>query len=250
MCPRDSLLKKLYYSALDLLFPEEGICFICDKYDEDVKEDHICSDCKDKLLFINENRCPTCGKPNCEGNALDRCSYCANKTFYFTKAFSPLEFTGIIRKTIYKYKYESKPYIYKSFGELMLRTLERENVKDDIDIIVPVPLHRSRKAERGYNQSELLAKYLSSKLDIPMDTRNLKRIKSTKVQNKLGRTERHLNVKDAFKVKDMSFFKSKKILLVDDIFTTGATVNECSRVLMESGAREVLVITIATGRHT
>lgn len=249
MSIKESLLKKLYHSALDLLFPEEGICFICDKYHEDVKEDHICENCRDELFFINENKCPICGKPTYERNTLDRCSYCANMTFYFTRAFSPLEFTGVLRKTIYKYKYESKSYMYKSFGELMLRTLEKEDI-GDVDIIVPVPLHRSRKAERGYNQSELLAKYLSSKLMVPIDNNNLKRVKATKVQNKLGRTERHLNVEGAFVVMDNRLFKDKRILLVDDIFTTGATINECSRVLIESGASEVFVITIATGRHT
>lgn len=244
----DSLLKKFYNSTLDLLFPEEGICFICDKYDEEVKEDHICSDCKDKLSFINENRCPTCGKPTYNDNSSDRCSYCANKTFYFTKAFSPLEYTGVLRKIIYKYKYESKPYLYKSFGELMLKALANEDIKH-IDTIVPVPLHRSRKAERGYNQSELLAKYLSSKLDIPLDNKNFIRIKGTKVQNKLSRLQRQENVKEAFKVRDNRVFKDKAIFLVDDIFTTGATVNECSKTLIEGGATKVLVITLATGRH-
>lgn len=247
MDSRENLLKKLFNTTLDLLFPEEGICFLCDKYDEDVKRDHICSDCRDKLIFLDENTCPTCGKPTYEGNTSNRCSYCANKTFYFSKAFSSLEFTGILRKAIYRYKFESKSYMYKSFGELMLYALEKENV-GDIDIIVPVPLHRSRKAERGYNQSELLGKYLSTRLGIPLDSKNLIRIKVTKIQNKLDRFQRQQNVKDAFKVKDNRVFKDRRILLVDDIFTTGSTVNECSRVLMENGATEVLVITIATGR--
>lgn len=248
MSDKDSLLKKLYSSALDLLFPEEGICFICDEYHEEVKEDHICDECRDKLFFIDENRCPTCGKPTYEVNNSGKCGYCANRSFYFNRAFSALEFRGVLRKTIYRYKFESKPYMYKTFGELMLRAFIRENVRD-IDVIVPVPLHHSRKAERGYNQSQLLAKYLSSKLDIPLDIKNLKRMKSTKIQNKLDRLERQQNVNGAFIVKNSNVFKSKRVLLVDDIFTTGATVNECSRVLSDSGTKEIIVITIATGRH-
>lgn len=249
MANKDNLIKKLYNSILDLLFPEEGICFCCDQYDEEVKEDHICNDCRDKLIFINEDKCPVCGKPTYKGYSSSRCSYCANKTFYFTKALAPLEFSGLIRKTIYKYKYESKPYIYKSFGEVMLRALEKENI-GNIDYIVPVPLHRARKAERGYNQAELLARHISLKLGIPLERNSLRRVKATKIQNKLARHEREQNIKDAFKIRDIRVFKDKRILLVDDIFTTGSTVNECSRILKEGGAAEVFVITIATGRYS
>lgn len=130
----------------------------------------------------------------------------------------------------------------------MLYAFEKENITN-IDLIVPVPLHRSRKAERGYNQAELLAKYLSSKLGIPLNSRNLIRTKATKIQNKLSRHEREQNLKDAFIIRQSNVFKDKRILLVDDIFTTGATVNECSRILMECGVKEVYVITIATGRY-
>ncbi len=249
MANKESLLKKLYNTILDLLFPEEGVCFYCDKYYEEVKEDHVCSECRDKLSFIGKDRCPVCGKPAYQDNLLKRCSYCKNKSFYFKKAISPLEYTGLLRKVIYRFKYEAKPYLYKSFGEFMIASLKQESI-ENIDLIVPVPLHRSRKAERGYNQAELLARYLSSKLNIALDSKNLIRTKATKIQNKLLRHEREENIKDAFRVKASGVFKDKRILLVDDIFTTGATVNECARVLMECGANEIYVITIATGRHT
>lgn len=248
MSSKEGLLRKLYNSTLDLLFPEEGVCFYCDKYYENVKEDHICIDCRDKLIFI-ENKCPTCGKPVYNGSTSNKCSYCINNTFYFTKAFSPLEFTGLLRDAVYRFKFKSKPYMYKSFGEFMVKSIEKENI-GLIDLIVPVPLHRRRKAERGYNQSELLAKYISSKLDIPVDCKNLIKIKSTEPQTKLDRLERQKNMINAFEVKDKRVFENKRILLVDDIFTTGATVNECSKTLLGSGASEVVVITIATGRSS
>ncbi|SCG81899.1 Competence protein F DNA transformation protein comF [Proteiniborus sp. DW1] len=248
MARNESLLKKLCNSALDLIFPEEGVCFYCERCHEEVREDHVCNDCKNKLFFINENKCSVCGKPTYQGDLSQRCNYCIKKDFYFKKVISPLEFTGLLRKAIYRYKYESKPYMYKSFGEFMLYAFEKENITN-IDLIVPVPLHRSRKAERGYNQAELLAKYLSSKLGIPLNSRNLIRTKATKIQNKLSRHEREQNLKDAFIIRQSNVFKDKRILLVDDIFTTGATVNECSRILMECGVKEVYVITIATGRY-
>ncbi|MFA5525120.1 MAG: ComF family protein [Tissierellales bacterium] len=249
MSRKENLIKKLYKSILNLLFPEEGICFYCDQYCEEIKEDHLCSDCRDKLSFINEEKCPFCGKPIYQVDSSKRCRYCANKTFYFTKVISPLEFSGFLRKAIYKYKYESKPYMYKSFGEFMIKALKKENL-ETMDFVVPVPLHRTRKGERGYNQAELLAKYISLKMEIPLDVKNLKRIKATKTQNKLGRHEREQNIKDAFKIRDGRVYKDKRILLVDDIFTTGSTVNECSRILIEHGAAEVYVITIATGRYS
>lgn len=248
MSPKENLLQKTFNTFLDLLFPEEGVCFICDKFHEEVEEDHICYDCRKELYFIEENKCPTCGKPIYEEKISSRCSYCSSKEFYFSRALSSLEYRGVIKNAIHKYKYEGKSYMYKSFGESMLRTLLNENL-NNFDVIVPIPLHRKRKSERGYNQSELLAKYLSQRLNIPLDKHNLKRIKRTNVQNKLDRLGRQENVKNAFKVADKGVFKYKSILLVDDIFTTGATVNECSKVLLECGAKEIIVITIATGRN-
>ncbi|TAH61250.1 MAG: ComF family protein [Gottschalkiaceae bacterium] len=248
MSPKENLIQKISNTLLDLIFPEEGLCFICDKFHEEVREDHICSDCREELFFIKENRCPKCGKPAYGEKISSECSYCSGKEFYFTRAISSLEYRGVLRDTIHKYKFEDKAYMYKAFGELMLRTVLNENIMP-IDIIVPVPLHRRRKAERGYNQSELLAKYLSQNLDIPLDKQNIKRIKRTNIQNKLDRLERQKNLKDAFKVEDKGVFKNKRVLLVDDIFTTGATVNECSRVIKECGSNEIIVITIATGRN-
>lgn len=248
MVYQESLLKKLYNSALELLFPEKGICFICDVYDENIKKDHICEDCRDKLHFIGKNRCPTCGKPLEIINDTNKCSFCIKNNFYFKRAFSPLEFTGELKDAIYKFKYQSKPYMYKSFGELMVRELLKEKI-EPIDIIVPIPLHRSRMAKRGYNQSELVAKYISKKLNIPLDRKNLIRTKATKEQNTLSRLERQKNIKNAFSVRDDRVFMNKRVLLVDDIFTTGATVNEGAKVLKSVKAKEVIVITIATVKY-
>jgi ComF family protein len=241
------MIKGLLGTFLELLFPEEGICFLCDEYLEDMKEGHICWECREKLEFIGKIKCSICGKSLELGYLPDKCPECINENHYYTKAFAPLEYSGIIKEAIYKYKYGKKPYMYKVFGDLLVETIENENLINQIDLIVPIPLHRSKMSDRGFNQSELLGKYISKHYNIPIDTRNLIRTKKTFIQNKLSKKERKSNVKNAFKVTKTEVFKDKTILLVDDIYTTGATVNECSRVLVKAGASAVLVLTIARG---
>lgn len=241
-------IKKLYEALLELIYPEHGICFICDQYDEQIEDAHICTECREKLVFINDHKCKICGKPLEIGYVPDKCPECINNKHYFTKAISPLEYTGFIKDVIYKYKYSKKPYMYKLLGSLMVQAFLDNNIKN-IDLIVPVPLHRSKMLERGFNQAELLGVYISKKFNIPIDSKNLCRIRKTEIQNKLKKQERHKNVKNAFKIKKDDIFKGKRILLVDDIMTTGATVDECSRVLLRAGAKEVVVITVATGRQ-
>ncbi|KGG79974.1 phosphoribosyltransferase [Caloranaerobacter azorensis H53214] len=238
-------IEGLFDAFLELIYPEKGICFICEEYDETVDERHICKKCFDELIFIKGNTCTICGKPLEIGYLPDRCPDCIKFKRYFEKVISPLEYTGLVKKVIYKYKYGRKAYMYKALGAILVQAFEESDIKD-IDIIVPVPLHKSKIAYRGFNQSELLCRYISRKLNIPLDTKNFKRIKNTKLQNELNRIERVRNVRDAFKVVDSYVFKNKNVLLVDDIYTTGATVNECSKTLLKSGANKVYVLTLAT----
>jgi len=233
------LSKVFYNTILDLIYPEEGICFICDNYDEDIKKGHICPSCMKKLIFINDHRCSLCGKPLELGYIPDKCPDCIKHPHYFTKAIAPLEYTGAIKDAIYAYKYGKKSYMYKAFGQLLVQAL-REYGIDDIDIIVPVPLHRRKYADRGFNQAKLLGDFISKEFKIPMNHRNLKRVRETEIQNKLHRTERLKNVKNAFIVKKPEDLKNKKVLLVDDILTTGSTADSCSKVLLKAGAREVI----------
>jgi len=243
----ESILKKLYNTVLDLLFPEKHICFFCGKHDKSIDEEHICLECMSKLMFI-ENRCIICGKPLEAESTTNRCADCIRHPHYFTSAISAVEYAGFIKKAIYNYKYGNKAYMYKAFGYLMVQAMQNNNI-NEFDIIVPVPLHRDKWAKRGFNQSELLAKYISKKYRIPIDTKSLRRTRKTIDQNKLHKLQRLQNTKNAFEVRNRDIFREKIVLLVDDILTTGATADECSKVLIESGARMVIVISIATGRN-
>ncbi|EOC99398.1 ComF family protein [Caldisalinibacter kiritimatiensis] len=241
------VLKTFCHTFLELLFPESGVCFICDSYDEEIGEDHICDECKQKLKFIGEHRCSICGRPLELGYIPDKCHECIKSIHYFTKVIAPLEYTGITKDAIYKYKYGKKAYMYKALGHLMVQALQNEDI-EDIDLIVPVPLHRSKLVNRGFNQAELLGKYISNYFNIPMDSKNLIRARKTKIQNKLSKKERRKNIKGAFKTKRSKVFEEKKILLIDDIYTTGATVDECSKVLLHAGAEEIVVLVLARGQ--
>lgn len=240
------LITMLIETFLELLFPEKGICFICDNYDEDIGDDHICSECREKVVYIGSHKCSVCGRPLELGYIPDKCPECINHPHYFVKAISPLEYSGIIRDAIHKYKYNKKHYMYKLFGPFLVQAIKEDGL-EGIDLIVPVPLHSSKMSERGFNQSELLGKYISKKLNIPLDSKNLVRFKKTAVQNKLDKAERKKNVRNAFKAVDGEAFRGKRILLIDDVFTTGATVDECSKVLLKEGAKDVFVLTIARG---
>jgi ComF family protein len=248
MNKKESLLKKLYNTILDLLFPEEGMCFLCEKYDEDIGDDHICEDCKEQIKFIDSHICKICGKPLEIGYIPNKCPDCIKHPHFFATAVAAVEYEGLIKKSIYKYKYGKKAYMYKAFGHLMVQAIIDKDIKG-FNVIVPVPLHRDKRVERGFNQSELLAKYISDEFDVPLDFKNLRRIKKTSVQNKLHRLQRQQNIKDAFRIKNPNAFKDKIVLLVDDILTTGATADECSKMLLENGADKIYVISIGTGRN-
>lgn len=247
----DRLFYKLGTTILDLIYPEEGICFICDTYDESVNEGHICSQCREKLNFISDNKCSICGKPLKDNPLIKKCYNCKKHPYYFTRAISAVEYHGTIKEAIYKYKYGKKTYMYKTFGPILVQAIRASNIDiSDIDIIVPVPLHRMKTIKRGFNQSELLGKYISQSFNIPLNTKNLIRHKKTLRQNNLDRSDRRSNIKNAFRVMKKENFVGKRVILVDDIFTTGATVDECSKVLVNAGAKEIIVVTLATGSST
>ena len=247
MSDKAGLFRNFYYGLLDLIYPERHVCFICEKHDEDVGDSHICEECLKGFIFIGNAKCDVCGKPLGFKPTSGKCEDCVRVPNYYSYAMAPLEYDGPIKAAIYKYKYAKKSYMYKSFGFLLKEYLNEKNV-ENIDLIVPVPLHRSKLISRGFNQAELICRFLSSSLDIKCDSKNLIRTKKTSIQNKLSGLQRRLNIKDAFEVRKSEVFKDKVILLVDDIVTTGSTVNECSKVLLKAKAKEVIVLSIATGR--
>ncbi len=169
------------------------------------------------------------------------CGKCYKKRGPFASVRSVAIYDGILREAIHRFKYNGKTSLAAVFGEMMKASI----ADHDYDTIVPVPLHRKRLKERGFNQSLLLAKSVAKGLDLPVDYLHLKRVRETSPQVGLTVVEREGNVKGVFRIEGTPFFAAKNVLLIDDVITTGATVAECSRVLKEAGCKRIDVLTLA-----
>ncbi len=239
-------MKEYVESFLELLYPEKNTCFICDIYDESIDDKYICCDCEKKLKKIMPPLCIKCSKPIDYSASDCLCPDCSVYDKSFEIAKSPFSYEGIIKDSIYKFKYYNKPYFYKFFGNCLLNYMI-ENNYTNFDYITSVPLHKSKMRTRGYNQSELLAKYLSDRLSIPYADVLKRTIKTTK-QSQQSKVDRRKNIMGAFGIKyphRNSYIKTGNVLLVDDVYTTGSTADECSKMLLNFGVSKVYVITIA-----
>lgn len=152
---------------------------------------------------------------------------------------------GPIGEIIHKIKYKGRKDIALRLGKAYGERLKKSEHYQGIDFLIPVPLHRNRFKKRGFNQSEEICKGLSESLDVPVLVDNLQRILDTKTQTKLSKTQRQKNLKGAFKIKNSKELEAKSVLLVDDVLTTGATIEECSRVLKNIKGLKISVITLA-----
>jgi len=231
-------------TALDIVYPKGLECIICNQKISEVSEKGLCKWCEDTLPIIKNPFCDRCGKPKVDQAQV--CAECSDLDLYFDQAVSLFEYTASVQRLIYRFKYRGEQYLSEALGLLLSGKLKETSWK--YDIIIPVPLHIKRFRNRGYNQAHLLAKTIASVFDKPVLSDVVFRTKETLVQAGLGRQERFVNLTGAFQTKNRDKIKDKSIVLIDDIYTTGSTVNECSRVLLESGARQVFVLTVATGK--
>lgn len=227
-------------NIIKYIFPENYSCLICDR---DVFNNPycICKNCFDALPFMTERVCLHCGDPLVSDG--DYCKRCKGKKFIFDRAFAPFIYKNEIRSLIFDLKYNNKKYIAKYLAKFMADIIIKNKIY--VDTIIPVPLCDKRLKSRGYNQSELLAKEISNMLNISLNTESLKRVKETPTQTKLDFIDRQMNMKDAFKVYKPKLIKDKAVLLIDDIYTTGATILECSKVLRKAGVKAIYCLTCA-----
>lgn len=208
----------------NLFFDSEKVCLFCSDNKEDLKG-YICPYCRDNVES-NHRKLET------DLNYLDSCYY----SLYYNR---------FIKKILHDYKFNDKSYLYKPLGEFLVETMLSNSLDKEIDGIYYVPLHRRKKARRGYNQSELLSSYISKKLTIPL-SHDLKKIKSTKEQHRLSKVERQTNLNNSFGLKNGEVVEGKTILLIDDLITTGATLDECAKVLKTEGVKKVIGLCLAS----
>ncbi len=219
-------------------FISDERCVACD-----INRGFICDSCK-LLIPLNRNFCQICAYPFGSEISDIICGKCLQKRPVYKKTFSPLIYEGFIRDVIIKAKFEGKFFYYTRLLELVYSYFEKEmeELKNSAKVIVPIPLSKERLIERGYNQSMIIAKFLSKKLKLPILYDKLIRVKNTKPQSKLGEKDRIENIKGAFLLKKTD--KTDKIVLVDDIITSGATINEAALALKKGGVNEIQVFSL------
>ncbi len=224
----------------NLLFPPRQTCSLCGKPIVDRLDYGICPACRIKLPYIEEPVCPRCGEPTEHG---ELCSDCRMTDHAFVQSRSLLRYEGVGKKLITNLKFRFHPSLAQLLAE-MLYSRVLSQLLWDYEIIVPVPLHWRGLKQRGYNQSELLARSLSDLTDRPV-VDALRKRRTTAPQHHLGRAGRWAALADSYHCSLPQAVHGKSVLLVDDVYTTGATAHFCTTVLLAAGARSVRVITIA-----
>jgi ComF family protein len=229
---------------VDIIFPSR--CPTCQTLLQDRRNVSFCSTCATRIKTIRQPLCPVCGLPfPREEGSNHLCGDCllSPKAFIAARAVGFYEAT--LLEAIHLFKYQGQ----SALGEILGRRMAEHDYPDfqisTCTLIIPVPLHVKRLRERGFNQSLILAKAIARQYAIPLDFTSLKRHIYTQPQVSLGKMDRQANVRGAFVMKKPGHLAGEKILLVDDVYTTGSTLNECARILVKNGAAEVAVLTLA-----
>lgn len=227
---------------LQILYPEHIYCMACGKPILPENRDSLCTCCRESLQRKTAYFCSKCGRIAKKRPKSDLCPDCRADLPVFSRGMTCCVYEGAAKKIIYDLKYAAKGYLAKNMAYIMEKRAPRPCC---YDIIVPVPMFGPKKLRRGYNQAELLAKELASLTGKPCVPQCLRRIRDTAPMSGLSRGERKENIKNMLQAERPKIIRGKNILLVDDVFTTGSTVNECCRILLAAGAGEIFVLTFA-----
>lgn len=206
----------------------------------------MCSACAKKVVYVGEPRCKKCGKP-IRYEEQEYCQDCVKQDFYYEQGRSLWLHKEPVSSSVYRFKYQNLRIYGEFYAKEMFRLYGEVIRKWEIDLIIPVPLHWRRRMTRGYNQSEVIAKYLGEYTGIPVDRKAVRRNVYTEPQKQLDNKERRRNLRHAFEVK-RRWESPRRILLIDDIYTTGSTIDAISQVLCEKGRNKVWFLTISIGQ--
>ena len=250
------------------LFPPALYCIACGAIIDNTREYMLCDDCMKELKWNTGATCRTCGKPL--GPAISSaltaglfssviaryCHNCMQSHHYFDRGYSCLSYGGREKTPILALKHAEKGYIARALGEMLADRLLAAVASDGElpwDVLVPVPIHPSRRVARGYNQTELIADEVSRILKIPVDSTSLIRVRATEKMKGMTDEGRQKNIEGAFAIsadaERSEFLRNKRVLLIDDVYTTGATADACSKALLSTGANSVEIATIASGAN-
>jgi len=193
--------------------------------------------------------CKKCGrhiKLEDKNPNMEVCTACQKKNLHFNRAWSVCSYNNKMKDLLHLFKYKNKTALRKPLGRLLVEFIQNFNIPiQRFDFIIPMPLHHVRLREREYNQSQLLTQELSKAFSLRISKNNLLRIRNTKPQSSLSPSERWQNIKEAFQVRYPEEINDKDVLIVDDLYTTGATASEASLSLKQAGAKDICVLTMA-----
>lgn len=247
--PTVAIVERLRF-FVDCIYPPR--CRHCKTQLFDSGEACFCAGCREQIRLVSHPLCPNCGRPYFYGSGDDHlCGVCLAHAPDFQRARAwacyPTDEPGRhpLREVLWHFKYGRRFSLGKPLGRLMARDCEGFFQECVFDVVLPVPLHPKRLRWRGFNQALLLAREVGRRWKVPVDPFVLLRVRETQPQTQLAETERRKNVRGAFSVAAGKTVERKTVLLIDDVYTSGATVNECSRTLRRAGAGEVYVLTLA-----
>ena len=219
----------------------KALIFLCEKI-ENIVFPTCCLICG---KLVKNIWCRECKKDLCE-KAVFKIEKNNDIEKYFNKHIYIFKYKDKVRNLILDYKFNDKSYLYKIFSRIIIKNEKICGILKKYDIIIPVPIHKKRKSQRGYDQSKLIAKEIANKIQsIEYENNVIQKVKNTIPQSSLSKIERKQNVQNVYKIINKEKIENKKVILFDDIYTTGNTVNTIAKMLKQNGAKEIIVLTIA-----
>jgi len=232
--------------VVDLVYPRN--CQFCSEPLAEEQPGVVCPLCLAKAKPIEPPFCQRCALPF-DGKLTEpfECGYCQDLKFGFSRAVAACRAEGVVRDCIHRFKYNREMYFEEHLAGWLIGAGTRRIDWQRVDAIVPVPLYPRRERQREFNQADRLARALSRTVGVPVLPRYLRRVKETGTQTKLDAAARRANMRGAFGVRGGKIFAGKRLVLVDDVFTTGATLDSCARMLCQEGAVDVIALAVARG---
>ena len=236
------IVKRVLRNIKDAVFPENYTCIICnDELNRDCRYS-ICDRCTDIVEWIGDKACQKCGAKLIADSVV--CTDCKDTERVVEKNYSAVTYDDRMRDLVYGFKYSNKRFLKKPLGLILYDKYDEVREEYNADIIIPIPLHKERLRIRGYNQTELLLSQFEEDKD-KIVTDAVVRIKDTPHLASMSKLVRRDKIKGSFEVVNKEIFKGKRVLIVDDVYTTGATIDECAKLIYKCGASVVRSLTLA-----
>lgn len=234
---------KIIGGVVNLLYPP--VCPLCNTVLAR-KEGYLCRECRPKVSYLSSPVCFKCGK-EVDDEEVELCVDCTTHVRSYIRGYPAINYDDLMRKSIGAFKYHNKREYASYFAYEIIRHRGRELADIEPDALIPIPIHKTKLKKRGYNQAEILAEKIGDYIRVPVDSEVIIRNTNTLPQKDLDSVERDKNLKSAF-ISSGKIVNYNKVVLVDDIYTTGATVEACTRVLHDIGVIDVYYTSICIGK--